>query len=95
MSDHSFDFLAIEKIIQHQEISIRVPGLIFFPPFVSPPWLTLRKTPQKRNPEEKKRTAMWADQDWINYTQESAKLGALESQENKLLKPVDFYDIKV
>ena len=29
---------------------------------------------------------MWSDPDWINYTQESAKLGALESQENKLLK---------
>ena len=40
---------------------------------------------------EKKRAAMWADPDWINYTQESAKLGALESQQNKLLKPVDFY----
>ena len=40
---------------------------------------------------EKKRAAMWADPDWINYTQESAQLGALESQQNKLLKPVDFY----
>ena len=38
---------------------------------------------------------MWADEDWINYTQESAKLGALEAQENKLLKPVDFYDLKI
>ena len=44
---------------------------------------------------EKKRAAMWSDPDWINYTQESAKLGALESQENKLLKPVDFYDLKI
>ena len=34
---------------------------------------------------------MWADPDWVNYTRESAKLGALESQQNKLLKPVDFY----
>ena len=41
--------------------------------------------------EKKKRTAMWADPNWVNYTQESAKLGALESQQNKLLKPVDFY----
>mgnify|MGYP001203572949 CR=1 FL=1 len=43
---------------------------------------------------ENKRAAMWSDPDWINYTQESAKLGALESQENKLLKPVDFYELK-
>ena len=41
---------------------------------------------------EAKRTAMQADPDWINYTQESAKLGALVSQENKLMKPVDFFD---
>lgn len=40
---------------------------------------------------KKKRAAMWADPNWVNYTQESAKLGALESQQNKLLKPVDFY----
>jgi len=38
---------------------------------------------------------MWSDPDWIKYTQESAKLGALEFQENKLLKPVDFYDLKI
>jgi hypothetical protein len=35
---------------------------------------------------------MWTDPDWINYTQESAKLGALESQVNKLLNPVEFYE---
>ena len=34
------------------------------------------------------------DPDWISYTQESAKLGALESQENKLLSPVEFYEFK-
>ena len=43
---------------------------------------------------EKKRAKMWLDPDWINYTQESAKLGALESQKNKLVKNVDFYDFK-
>ena len=37
-----------------------------------------------------KRLAMWADSEWVAYTQESAKLGALESQENKLMTPVDF-----
>ena len=40
---------------------------------------------------ESKRTAMQADPDWIKYTQESAKLGALINQDNKLMKPVDFY----
>jgi hypothetical protein len=40
---------------------------------------------------EKRRAAMWADPDWIAYTQESAKLGALESQQNKLMTQVGFY----
>ncbi len=42
---------------------------------------------------EKKRAAMQADPDWIAYTQESAKLGALEKQENRLMRPVDFFPI--
>ena len=41
---------------------------------------------------EAKRTALWADPDWITYTRESAKLGSLEAQENKLMVPVDFFD---
>ncbi len=40
---------------------------------------------------EKKRAAMWADKDWLAYTRESAKLGALVTQHNKLMKPVDFF----
>ena len=40
---------------------------------------------------EAKRAAMWADPDWIAYTQESAKLGALVAQENKLMNPVTFF----
>lgn len=40
---------------------------------------------------EAKRAAMQADPDWIKYTEESAKLGALVKQENKLMRPVDFY----
>ena len=40
---------------------------------------------------EAKRAAMQADPDWIAFTQESAKLGALVAQENKLLRPVDFF----
>ncbi len=42
---------------------------------------------------ETKRTAMQADPEWLAYTQESAKLGALVKQENKLMRPVDFYPI--
>lgn len=43
---------------------------------------------------EAKRANLWSDPDWIAYTQESAKLGALESQHNKLMKPVSFYPMK-
>ena len=43
---------------------------------------------------EMKRNAMWADPDWINYTKKSAELGALAQQENKLMKPVDFFKFK-
>ena len=43
---------------------------------------------------EAKRAAMWQDPDWIGYTQESAKLGALEAQENKLMQPVSFHSPK-
>jgi hypothetical protein len=38
-----------------------------------------------------KRAAMQADPEWINYLGESAKLGALESQANKLMTPVNFF----
>ena len=40
---------------------------------------------------ETKRAAMWADPDWVAYLDESAKLGALIKQENKLMRPVDFF----
>ena len=40
---------------------------------------------------ETKRAAMQADPDWIAYTEESAKLGALAKQENKLMRPVEFF----
>ena len=43
---------------------------------------------------ERRRAAMWADPDWIAFTVKSAELGALEAQENKLMKPVDFFPIK-
>ena len=37
---------------------------------------------------------MQADPDWIAYTQDSAKLGALEKQENSLFNDVSFYPFK-
>lgn len=41
---------------------------------------------------EKKRVAMQADPDWQDYLKRSAELGALLSQTNRLMTPVDFYD---
>ena len=43
---------------------------------------------------ERRRAAMQADPDWIAYLEESAKLGALEAQQNRLMRPVDFFPIK-
>jgi hypothetical protein len=40
---------------------------------------------------ERRRAAMWADPDWLAYVQESATLGALEAQENRLMNPVAFF----
>ncbi len=37
-----------------------------------------------------KRAAMWADPEWIAYTKKSAELGALVSQENKILVATSF-----
>ena len=42
---------------------------------------------------EQKRIAMWADPDWLDYIAESAKLGALEKQENSLCSPVTFFTL--
>ena len=43
---------------------------------------------------EKKRAAMAADPEGVAYTQESAKLGALIEQNNKLMVPTSFAPIK-
>ena len=43
---------------------------------------------------ERRRAAMQADPEWITFTEESAKLGALEHQENRLMRPVEFFPIK-
>lgn len=40
---------------------------------------------------ERKRAAMEADPDWQAYKAKSAELGALESQENRLMKPAQFF----
>ncbi len=39
---------------------------------------------------EAKRAALWSDPEWLAYTKKSAELGALVSQENKLMNPVGF-----
>lgn len=43
---------------------------------------------------EKRRAAMWTDPEWIAYTEESGKLGALVKQENKLMTPTSFCPLK-
>jgi hypothetical protein len=43
---------------------------------------------------ERRRAAMWADPEWIAYTEESAKLGALDQQENRLMTPVAFFPLQ-
>ena len=41
---------------------------------------------------EARRAALYADLDWLAYLDKSAKLGALVSQTNTLMRPVDFAD---
>ena len=43
----------------------------------------------------RKRTAMWADPDWLAYTKKSAELGALIKQENTILNAASFYKMPV
>jgi hypothetical protein len=43
---------------------------------------------------DRRRAAMQADPDWQRYLEESAKLGALVSQENRLMKPVEFFPLE-
>ncbi|HWA12674.1 MAG TPA: NIPSNAP family protein [Burkholderiales bacterium] len=43
---------------------------------------------------ERRRAAMWKDPEWLAYIEESARLGALEAQENRLMNPVPFFPIK-
>ncbi len=43
---------------------------------------------------ERKRAAMRADPDWVAYTEKSAELGALVNQQNRLMTPVEFFELK-
>lgn len=43
---------------------------------------------------EAKRKVLWSDPEWLAYTKKSAELGALVSQENKLMTCVDFCPMK-
>jgi hypothetical protein len=43
---------------------------------------------------ERRRAAMMADPEWQAYVEESAKLGALERQENRLMTPASFFPLK-
>ncbi len=43
---------------------------------------------------ETRRAAMQADPDWQDYLARSVELGALVAQENRLMKPVDFFPIQ-
>jgi hypothetical protein len=42
---------------------------------------------------EERRAGLWVDPEWLSYVKQSAELGALESQQNKLMKPVDFFPL--
>jgi hypothetical protein len=44
---------------------------------------------------EKRRAAMQADPEWQAYLEESGKLGALLSQQNALMRPVEFFAHKL
>ena len=44
---------------------------------------------------ENKRAAMEADGDWQDYKRRSAELGAMLNQENRLMKPCDFFPFPV
>lgn len=43
---------------------------------------------------EKRRAAMQADPEWQAYLEESTKLGALVTQQNALMRPVEFFPLK-
>ena len=49
---------------------------------------------QSAGDRETRRAAMQSDPEWLDYTKRSAELGALVSQSNKLMTPVDFFDFK-
>ncbi|MEO0924014.1 MAG: NIPSNAP family protein [Pseudomonadota bacterium] len=46
---------------------------------------------ENANDREQRRAAMEADLEWQDYKKRSAELGAMVSQENRLMKPCDFF----
>jgi len=46
---------------------------------------------QNAGDREERRTRLWQDPEWLEYVKKSGELGAMESQQNKLMKPVDFF----
>ena len=44
---------------------------------------------------EKRNVRTLGDPDWLAYVAESGKLGALETQDNRLMMPVDFFPTPV
>ncbi len=49
---------------------------------------------QNAGDREARRAAMWQDREWLDYIRRSAELGALASQNNRLMTPVEFFDLK-
>jgi len=43
---------------------------------------------------EQRRAKLWADPEWLAYVAESARLGALDTQENRLMTPAEFFTPK-
>ena len=51
-------------------------------------------TYENASDRERRRAALWTDTQWLAYVAESANLGALEVQENRLMTPVSFFPIR-
>ncbi len=43
---------------------------------------------------ETRRAAMWADPEWLAYIKLSREAGYMAKQENRLMVPTDFFEIK-
>ena len=43
---------------------------------------------------DRRRTALWADAEWLAWVDKSTALGVLVSQENQFMRPVAFFPIE-